>query len=587
MARMVIRSVFLALLALIPVGPYLSLVMADSGPIRRVNAPHFAGDVSFSQAAILWLGQVTPTTNYADVRVGYNDTELWVHVAVFDRRLWYSTAPSPDTMAAWDAVTLLIGLDGNVGTAVSASDYQFTGQLNWWEERGRWQAAWHGSGAGWSSASLAFATTSTWRGDAPNNGGDDRGWGMTFEIPFASLGLAAKPATGAAWGFAVLVHDRDDAVGTPIPDQKWPEDALLGSPATWGQLVFGRPSYTSPPATPRAETTVRQGLNGAVVPDAVVGGNTDCGSGMDDWWTQWGQTNYARIESFNVQNQYDVADWPCFSKYYVTFPLDAVPANKIIMSATLQLHQFGNAGAGWEPGPQPSYVQVLTVAEGWDESTLNWNNAPMAEQNVAGTWVDPLGDPVPPEGVDRRWDISGAVAEAYAVRRPLRLAVYAGDWDYHSGRYFRSSDFLDAEDRPTLVVSWGDPVLAAAPAITVGRVPGASHANLTWPNRTEDAFYDVWRGTAPYFEPAQDARNQIAHFSGEPFAMAGEVSYLDEGVDGYSSGLDDPRLDDVQVIGDVSANYFWVVRRRSGESESGNSNRVGEFDYALVRTGSE
>ena len=39
-------------------------VMADSGPIRRVHAPYFAGDVSFSQAAILWFGQVTPTTNY-------------------------------------------------------------------------------------------------------------------------------------------------------------------------------------------------------------------------------------------------------------------------------------------------------------------------------------------------------------------------------------------------------------------------------------------------------------------------------------------------------------------------------------------
>jgi len=26
----------------------------------------------------------------------------------------------------------------------------------------------------------------------------------------------------------------------------------------------------------------------------------------------------------NVQNQSDISDWPCFSKYYVTFPLDAV-----------------------------------------------------------------------------------------------------------------------------------------------------------------------------------------------------------------------------------------------------------------------
>ena len=384
-----------------------------------------------NEAAIVWFGQVTPASNYADVRVAYTDKELWVHVAAFDRRLWYSTEPSTNTLASWDAATLLISLDGNVGTAINASDYRFTGQLNWGPSEGSrtpWQAAWHGSGAGWSAAPLAFTTLSGWRGDAPNSDSDDRGWTLTFQIPFASLGQTGKPAAGDMWGMAVLLHDRDDAAGTPISDQKWPESALPESPATWAQLVFGRPSYRHALAIPRAVTTIRQGLNGAVVPDAAVGGNTNCGRGMD-YWSQWGDRNYAGLEYFNVQNQYDISDWPCFSKYYVTFPLDGLPAGKIIISATLQLHQFGNAGGvGWDPGPTPSYIQVLTVAEDWNEATLTWNNAPMAEQNVAGTWVNPFGDPPPRHGANISWDVSGAVAEAYTAHRPLRLVVYSGDW---------------------------------------------------------------------------------------------------------------------------------------------------------------
>ena len=108
----------------------------------------------FSEAAVFWFGRVTPTTNYADVRVGYNDEELWIHVQVFDRRLWYDPAPSADTFAAWDSATLLISLDGPVGSTVDASDYRFTGQFTWWERsRAQWQAAWRGSTAGWIPAS--------------------------------------------------------------------------------------------------------------------------------------------------------------------------------------------------------------------------------------------------------------------------------------------------------------------------------------------------------------------------------------------------------------------------------------------------
>jgi hypothetical protein len=97
---------------------------------------------------------------------------------------------------------------------------------------------------------------------------------------------------------------------------------------------------------------------------------------------QWGGTNEAFYNSargrFNVQNQEDISDWPCFSKYYVTFPLTGVPARKVIISSTLTLYQIGTAGEGWTPSPQPSYIQVLTADQDWNENTLTWNNAPLA-----------------------------------------------------------------------------------------------------------------------------------------------------------------------------------------------------------------
>jgi hypothetical protein len=109
-----------------------------------------------------------------------------------------------------------------------------------------------------------------------------------------------------------------------------------------------------------------------------------------DFFDGWGDANYAGYEQVNVLNQSDVADWPCFSKFYLTFPLDPIPPGVEILSATLRLHLFGNSGQGWEPPPQPSLIQALTVREDWDESTLTWNNAPLAFENFAATWVYPV-----------------------------------------------------------------------------------------------------------------------------------------------------------------------------------------------------
>ena len=426
----------------------------------KVNAPHFDGEDNFSERAIFWFGQVNTTDNYTDVRVGYTEKELLVHLSVFDRLLWYNPTPSSDDLSSWDAVELYINLGGNNGNSPGISSYRFVRQLNWWEESEKWQAGYQGNGTSWVISPISFTTASGWRGNAPNDNTDDRGWSIGFKIPFTNLGLASPPDQGSVWGLALVLHDRDNASGSPIADKSWPEEINILSPETWGQLSFGLSNFSPPDVSHEGITSIRHKLNGANVPDAHVGGHTVCGQDYSpDFFDGWGDVNYAGSEQINIQNQSDVADWPCYSKYYVTFPLDSIPNDIEIISATLTLHLFGNAGGGsWGDAPD-SLIQVLTVAEDWNEATLTWNNAPLAMENVNRTWVYPIDEFPGWPGVPYEWDVSKAVAESYALGEPLRLAIYSADSGQHSGKYFVSSDTGDWNEvgRPLLEVHWGRP----------------------------------------------------------------------------------------------------------------------------------
>ena len=431
----------------------------DLTAICRVNAPYFEGDVRFSETAVFWFGRVMPGENALDVRVGYNDEHLFLHVAAIDRRIWYDPSPTPETLDQWDGVTVYVDTDGAPGATPTATSHRFDAQVVWWEEREAYEVAYVGNGTGWSPSDVPFTTRSNWRGEAPNNHVDDRGWFVQVQIPFASLGLDGAPAAGKRWALAVVGHDRDSDAMAPEPDQVWPEAASTQQPATWGELAFSLPQYETPLALTEDTVTIREGLDGAVVPDAPVGGGTVCGGGSD-YWTEWGDLNYGDVIVANVQNQIDIADWPCFSRYYVTFPLDALLADRAVISATLTLHHRGNTGIGWDPGPQPSWVQVLSVNKAWDEATLTWNNAPPVRENLTGTWVESVLEYPCLPGIPYNWDVSRAVAEAHAAGQPVRLAVYEADAAIQSGKYFRTSEeeLFNAVGRPTLRITYGVPL---------------------------------------------------------------------------------------------------------------------------------
>lgn len=435
-------------------------------PSQTINIPYFTdlmnanGTINrFSEMSVAWFGHITPSQNYIDVRAAYDGDELVIYTATIDRQIWYDITPSPSDLTQWDSLVLYLDRSANGNSLPAATAYRFevqysgTGSVNY-------QAAYQGTGSNWQPVALPFSTFTAdrWESGPPNSGLNSKGWVATLRIPFASLGVA-RPADGTIWQIALTNHDRDNAVGTGFITKSWPDEALSQTSNTWGHLHFGLPIYTPPPSTPGGTVTVRHRLNGATVPDANVGGYTVCGGGFD-YWSEWGETTWASynadLSDFNIQNQSDIADWPCFARYYITFPLNGVPSNKIIQSATLTLHQIGNSSPSLAT---PSLVQVLTVAEDWQQATATWNNSPQAMTNIGRAWVNPLpGFPGWP-GVARDWNVSLAVAEAYSTGEPVRLVLYTADDDYHSGKYFVASGTGDwnAVGRPTLTIQWGNP----------------------------------------------------------------------------------------------------------------------------------
>jgi hypothetical protein len=436
---------------------------------RRVNIPYVTtepDETDWVNSAIFWFGQNkqgVPSQNYVDVRLMYTPQYLRVRATIVDYYLWYlENAQMTDDLTQYDAIAVYLDTNHDRATTPQLDDCMFLIGSHHWpnEDVATYRRQARGTGIGWDATwsgtwldqeSLSWSTN-----PGPNyNGGLDYGMKAIFNIPWTTLSLSGPPSEGTVWGLGVQLYDRDDQppAGYVAPEY-WPETFDQDNPATWGELHFGPVSHTPPDATAEGMTVIRNiSVDDDVTEDAWMGGGGTCSGGHG------GGTEVNHGDSGDLFTGSEVAPthFPCFNKSYLRFSLDAIPSGKAILSATLTLHLFGNAGA---PGQaQPSWVHLYTIAEPWDEMTIHWNNAPLAQENVAATWVYPYSRPgdIQWPGDPYSWDATQAVAEAYEREEAVSIALYSSDSAQHSSKYYVSSETGDwnAEGRPTLTVMWG------------------------------------------------------------------------------------------------------------------------------------
>ncbi|MEO8954729.1 MAG: DNRLRE domain-containing protein [Ktedonobacteraceae bacterium] len=427
---------------------------AASSP-QQINIPFFKTAVPFNQTAIFWFGDVTPTDTYTDVRIGYNSSELYVDLQTVDQYLWYDTNTTAPDVTKGDNAAIYVNTTTGGSNLLAQHSYKFQAAVNGYKKRTNYQQAYAGSGTAWNAAKVPFTAVYGWRGHG-FNGPADSGWSMTYHIPFSSLGMSSAPSQGTIWKLAVKVHNQDNAANTPLPDKWWPTSASETDPSGWGNVSFGMLTYQSPHTNSTSTYTVRNGLNNQVVTDGMVGGSLSCGNLGLNRWTQWGPRSYPGAPQLNIQNELDISDWNCFSKIYITFPLGSLASGQSVVNAKVTLYEYGNSGT--QGKPNPSYIQVATVNQNWNPQTLSWNSAPPIQENITSMLVNTKSKPVVPlPGLAVTWDVSLALAQAYAAGQPLQLVFYSTDNQYNTGKYFYSSTVgsYNAAGRPTLQVTLG------------------------------------------------------------------------------------------------------------------------------------
>ena len=439
-----------------------STAKAAAPLVRRINIPYFNNAaVPFNQTAIFWFGAVSSGDNSIDVRMGYNNSELYVDLHIIDRYLWYDPNAKSPNLSIGDTATIYLNTTQNGSNAPDQFSYKFVAQVDWYQPRTYYQQAYRGNGSTWVASSAPFTSVSGWRGTG-FNGNEDAGWTMTYHIPFSSLGKSV-PSQGTPWKLGVRVHNQDNASDTPLSVKWWPETASDTVPASWGALVFGFPTYQAPHTTNNTTYTIRNKLNGQVVTDAMVGGSLNCFTHGLNRWTLFGGQSYPGADRINIHNEVDISDWDCFSRFYITFPLGSLPTGKGVVSAKVTLYEWGNPGPIGKPNP--SLIQVASVNQDWNPATISWNNAPLIQENISRTVVNIMPGKIVYPGQPYTWDVSRALAAAYAAGQPLRLAFYSSDSAYSSGKYFFGSSLGDwnANGRPALQATLG--TITSSPSV--------------------------------------------------------------------------------------------------------------------------
>jgi len=259
------------------------------------------------------------------------------------------------------------------------------------------------------------------------NGLDDlRGWSASSGvIPWATFG--GMPTVGDAWPLTIQRTDADTGRATTQADWQ-------------GSVKWGAPNY----ATQRTATYIDVPLTG----DSMLGGGTDCGDRYDfpEYFPGWGMRNWGDSPYATVENQWDVADWPCSNKWVAKWDLPPLPAGATVVGAELSAWMFGQMGYGCgycEDGTKDTIWQAYQVPATWSEASVAWDTAPPWSENVSATLVRPVPDAPNWDGnaIEYAFDVGEIVRRAYQGGDGAASALFATSaGQYHSGKYFYSRE---------------------------------------------------------------------------------------------------------------------------------------------------
>ncbi len=493
MKKYLLHLFFLTTALLLAAGysPWAVLSRAQDPPPRRVNIPHFDGEVNWAQTAVFWFGkdeQGVPGKNYVDVRATYTNWSLQLQVTTIDYYLWYKpNASLSDDLTQYEAVAVYLDTANDGAQTPQADDYYFLvgarrgeGEENYERQargnNGNWNTAWSplpdwkggGSGMSWASG-----------GPGPNdNSGDlDYGWIAYLTIPWVSIGMSGPPPEGTVLGMGLQLYDRDaeDAFGLLAPEA-WPENFAADTPASWGELHLGYADYQPSSVTPAGTTVIRAASpTDNTVEDAWLGGGTDGIGGVGSDPQNGSDLNHGDDERLFVGSETAPTHFPFFNKSFLRFSLDAIPPGKEIISATLTLQHWGNAGQRSSLA-EASWVSLYTISDDWQEMSITWNNAPLAQENIAAAWIEPLASfPGWDNTPFYNWNATQAVSQAYAAGEAANLAIYSSDSARDTSKYLTSSETGDWNQagRPTLTVVWGN----APDGFSLGVTPATQAIN--------------------------------------------------------------------------------------------------------------
>jgi hypothetical protein len=158
---------------------------------------------------------------------------------------------------------------------------------------------------------------------------------------------------------------------------------------------------------------------------------------------------------------------------------------------------------------------------------------------------DPTANP-PIPGMRDGETVTFRVAGVVATASPS--LVWHNDWTFHQVDLAATS-----------------PPPPVAPVVSISR--DGNNIVLSWPHLAQNASYQIWRDTIPYFTPGESGTNIAGGMPPAP-----NCTYAGETI----------TCTDPAVLGDPAVNYFYLVHAFNAAGAEADSNRVGEFDFAVI-----